>query len=130
MGRTQPHGIAGHHGAAAPAIFNVPTQLVRSPQFGEKQASKAFFASRAPSRGWLCCFWPAGPEESLNASVGTSPRFCSRFRASGRSVSIGGEPVAMVDLIRGGFGMQSHQMLGLARLCSLMPCCFRFVTVF
>ena len=104
MGRTQPHGIAGHHGPAASPIFNVnPANDERL--FRTRRPTAAQPAPRRPARG------QRGLAERLRAELwrahdfgGYVPRFGSKIRGLGRSLSVGGEPVAIVDLIRGGLG--------------------------
>ena len=85
MGRTQPHGISGHHAAAAPPLFGVCPAYV-----SHTSPEKA----RAVTKAWLRSFAPDCGERTISA--GMSPRFGSRFRGCRRSVSIGGEPVAIV----------------------------------
>ena len=50
--------------------------------------------ARTGAKAWLRSFAPDCGERTISA--GTSPRFGSRFRGFRRSVSIGGEPVAIV----------------------------------
>ena len=78
MGRTQAHGVAGHRGAPC-FCFAHPA--------GQPRA-------RAGAKAWLRSFAPDCGERTISA--GTSPRFGSRFLGFRRSVSIGGEPVAIV----------------------------------
>ena len=80
---------------------------------GQKRHSQAREGPRMAEKALPGRFTPDCGERTI--SVGTSPRFGSSFRGWGCSVSIGGEPVAIADLIRGGLGCS--QMLA---LCSLM----------
>ena len=79
MGRTQAHGVARHR---CPPCFCF-AHLPGSPE-----------KARAGAKAWLRSFAPDCGERTISA--GTSPRFGSRFLGFRRSVSIGGEPVAIV----------------------------------
>ena len=56
-----------------PNLGDVPTEIVRSPQFGVKRPGKAFLALCGPSRGWLCGFGWAGPTRYVKHRQG-APR--------------------------------------------------------
>ena len=102
MGRTQAHGVARHR---CPPCFCF-AHLPGSPE-----------KARAGAKAWLRSFAPDCGERTISA--GTSPRFGSRFLGFRRSVSIGGEPVAIVacllrsalwgaGLVEGSFVSMSH----------------------
>ena len=73
--RTQPRKLE-------PNLGDVPSEIVLSPQFGVKRPGKAFLATRGPCRGWLCRFWPAGPEHALNTYVENRGRDARRVRVA------------------------------------------------
>ena len=97
MGRTQPHGIAGHHGAAVLLILEgVPCLCFAHPAgpAGQKRHSRFREGPREAKKRLLGAFAPDCSERRI--LVDKSSRFGSRFRGCRRSVWIGGEPVAIV----------------------------------
>ena len=103
MGRTQPRGIAGHHGTASVPIFGArPAYVSPAEPAGPKRHSQPREGPRMVRKALPGRFTPDCGESAISAD--TSLRVASRIRGLGCSVSTRGEPVAVADLIRGGLG--------------------------
>ena len=102
MGRTQPHGIAGHHGAARLPDFGCTLPMFHQPAgpAGQKPYSQAregpHEAEKAlPSRLLLNC---GESTISVGRLLGLAQDFCGR----GTQCGLASDPVAARDRVEGG----------------------------
>ena len=120
MGRTQPHGIVGQHGAAQPSDFWCSPPYVLPSLPGPPAKS----STAKPAQGRKGCPGPLRTKLWRQHDFGgTSPTFGSRILWLARAVWIGVRPCD-----RPGPGLKGgtedgggFRMLTDARLCSLMP---------